>query len=390
MCFAKCEDQDKIAGNYSTMTTAYPSEFVVIICCVFVGQTVAGLLLNTYVMYKWYRDRQKTGKKAIKGGQNFITSLKIIDLIICAVVIPFAFAVLITNNETNTSICFIKEGLVMFASSGSCFGVLLISVDRYIAVTMPTKNTLTPLRIRICKCSVVVIAVVGLLLPSLCLAMGNYREGAILSKPILPCRHVVWVFQPYYLYDIYYIAWFAVAVITVSLCYRSVLQVVRRRIVMRTTTVGSSSQSTVTINLERFRKQEFKATRVAFAVVLTFLICWGPHVVVTVVQFTNPSSVIIDMVQSVCLAIAFMTTIIHPLIYSHENNDTASQSTTSDVQPRRSNEHSIRFLRNIKVTPEQTLTEVTNDASFHNDSGLTTVHKSSSTSNVFTVTEHSA
>jgi hypothetical protein len=91
---------------------------------------------------------------------------------------------------------------------------------------------------------------------------------------------------------------------------------------MRTTTISSTSSSAgENSTIEKFKKQELKATRVAFLVVVSFLVCWVPHMVLTVVQYACPEILIIDMVQAVCLAIAFLAPIIHPVIYTYETSD---------------------------------------------------------------------
>lgn len=329
----------------------YPAEFVALVCFLLAGEIIIGLSLNLYIMIRWYNDSARKITKNKRNGNNFIITLKFIDLFICATVIPFAFAVLIVNSENNLVVCFIKEGLVMFASSGSSFCVLLISVDRYIAVVWPTKHLLTPCRILTCRLIAVIFAVFGLVLPSLSLLMGFYYDAKVESLDVLPCRHVLWLFKPYYLYEIYYILSFLIAAITTFLCYHSVIKVVRRRILVRTTTVGSTSTSGTDnrSNVERFRKQEFKATRVAFAVVVSFLVCWGPHVTITVVQFTLVDSLIVDMVQSVCLVIAFLTPIIHPLIYTYETSGRRNTFITED------HSRCFTWLKGTsRVTPEQT------------------------------------
>ncbi|XP_045198878.2 melanopsin-like [Mercenaria mercenaria] len=328
----------------------YPAEFVALVCFLLAGELIIGLTLNLYIMIRWYNDKTRKAKNR-KNGNNFIITLKFMDLFICVTAIPFAFAALIVNSDHNLVVCFIKEGFVMFASSGSSFCVLLISVDRYIAIVWPTKNLLTHKRILTCRVIAVLFALIGLVLPSLSLLMGMFYTARSQSSSLLPCRHVVWIFEPNYLYEIYYIFSFLIAVIITFLCYHSVLKVVRRRLLLRATTVTHASASTQRANsyVDRFRRQEYKATRVAFAVVVSFLVCWGPHVIITVIQFTLVESLVIDMIQSVCLVIAFLTPIIHPVIYSYETNDRKDTFTMSSVPICGS-----WFKGGSRITPEQT------------------------------------
>ncbi|KAL4232766.1 hypothetical protein ACF0H5_007454 [Mactra antiquata] len=309
-------------------------------------------------MLRWCKDFKPLRNSHKRSGNHFISTLKIFDLLICATVIPCAFAVLVVDSAHNLELCFIKEGLVMLASSGSSFSVLLIAVDRYFAVVAPTKFALTPTRVRRCRIAVVIISLVGLCLPSLSLLMGQYQAGLLESVKVLPCRNVIWLFQPCYLYEIYYIFSFLVAVITTLLCYNSVLKVVRRRLLLKVTTSSSNAQNIENATVERCRRQELKATRVAFAVIVSFLVCWGPHMVVTVVQFLLPENLMVDLVQTVCLVVAFIAPIIHPVIYSYETKENSSSDnfTFANLPV-----VCIQWFKGgSKVTPEPTNTNVEN------------------------------
>lgn len=258
-------------------------------------------------------------------GNNFIINVKFLDVFICSVVIPFALTVQVIQPQNNLVPCLLKEGLIILASASSSFGVLLVSVDRYAAVVMPLKPIMTPFRKTVCRISLVLYGILGAALPLLCFTMGAYKFGVIESSKFKSCRHVVWNFKPFYLYDLYYIASFVVAMTTTVFCYRAVLRVVRERLVFRISRMASTSEDT---DFTSFKKQEIKAHRVAFAVVLSFLICWGPHAVITVVQLVIPKSVEIDMIQACGLALAFLSPIAHSMIYSYEARDTQKTNIT--------------------------------------------------------------
>lgn len=340
-----------ILSSSGDMEASYPKEFVIIISVLFAAEIIIGTMLNVYVTVKWIKDQNARSSKN-SDGNNFIATLKVIDLFICVLGIPLTLAALLVDGHYNTVVCFLKEGLVVFASSGSSVGVLLISVDRYCAIVLPTTKVFTPAKVRVCRLCVVIVGTIGLILPALSLFMGHFERGVQLSSSVLPCRHVIWLFQENYVYDVYFIVLFFVAVLCVFLCYREVVHVVRRRLTMRTMKLTSTSTGTSRSNAKafRFRRQEFRATRLAFAVVLSFLICWGPHIIVAMFQLAFPSSVVLDIVQFVCMFIAFLTTIIHPVLYTHETVERSSSnlSVTSNLP-------FLRMLfnrRSVKVTPE--------------------------------------
>lgn len=267
-------------------------------------------------------------------GNNFVINLKFLNVFICLVIIPFALIVQVVQPQYNLVPCLLKEGLIILASGSTFFGVLLVSVDRYAAVVTPLKHVITPLRKHVCRIGLVVYGVAGTVLPLLCFTMGSYKTGFFEINKYKSCRHVVWNFKPYFLYDLYYIASFVISMITTILCYRAVLKVVRTRLVLRIARMTTLCED---VDLNKFKLQEIKAHRVAFAVVASFLICWGPHVVITIIQMIIPKSTEIDMIQAVGLALAFLSPIAHSFIYSYEARNKRSDISIHGIIVRNSN-----------------------------------------------------
>lgn len=305
---------------------AYPLEFVILLCIVFTIEIVAGLAMNLYNIYHWYNRIVRRFSFENMSGHNFVINLKFLDVFICSVIIPFALIIQVVQPQYNLVPCLLKEGLIILASGSTFFGVLLVSVDRYAAVVTPLEHVITPFRKNVCRIGLVVYGVAGSVLPLLCFTVGSYKTGFFEINKYKSCRHVVWNFKPYFLYDLYYIASFVISMITTILCYRAVLKVVRQRLVLRIARMTTQCEDD-DINLNKFKLQEIKAHRVAFAVVASFLICWGPHVVITIIQMIIPKSTEIDMIQAVGLALAFLSPIAHSLIYSYEARNNESDIT---------------------------------------------------------------
>lgn len=309
----------------------YPIGFVVVISLVFAIEVVVGLSLNIYSLINFYKLRNTIQQRKNKSGCNFVITLKIIDFVICATVIPITFFVQVIDKENNLVPCLMKEGLVIMATSGSSICIMLLSVDRYVAVVLPTRSILTIHRVKICKILLCMVALTGSVLPSLCFVMGSYHYGIDESVKHKSCRHIIWMFKPFFLYDLFYILPFVVAVVITGICYKAVLKVVKQRLtqrIMRVKIVSVPASSIVgSSGLGRFRAQEIKVQRAAFAATGCFLFCWGPHVAITVVQIVLPGDNLIDMIQSACLSLAFLSTIINPIMYRYQTNEKRMKQT---------------------------------------------------------------
>lgn len=303
----------------------YPLSYVIVISVVFGIETFLGLTLNLYTLVKWFKSRKNLQQRRNNNGCHFVITLKILDFVICATVIPLALFVQVIDKEDNLVPCLMKEGLVIMATSCSSVCVMLVSIDRYVAVVLPTRTIMTAFRVKICKVFICFTALTGSALPSLCFVTGSNDYGMKESVKHKSCRHIIWLFKPFYMYDLFNILPFAVAFITTGICYKSVLNVVKFRLRQRITrvrvnTVSPISSAHEAVSMNRFRAQEIKVQRVAFAATLSFLVCWGPHVAITIVQCILPRDALIDEIQSAVLSLAFLTPIIHPLLYKYETS----------------------------------------------------------------------
>ena len=57
-------------------------------------------------------------------------------------------------------------------------------------------------------------------------------------------------------------------------------------------------------------------TKMILLIVSTFMICWGPHACTSTAIMINGTTMLLEEVQLCCLALAYSTTILHPLIYT--------------------------------------------------------------------------
>lgn len=310
---------------------SYPVAFVGLMCTLFGLQTVVGIVCNLVILIFWYLERQKRSHTRGPRGSNFVTLMKILDLWICLTAIPVCLLSLILKKENNLALCFIKEGLIMFASTSSLVCIMLVSLDRYTAVVRPTAHVFTHGRVRVCRVVVVVSAGVGSLLPLFSFLMGSYSQAKVDSTEILHCRYVVWVFKPYYFYDFYYVILFIATIFIVFICYSAVLKAAKKRLAPRINLLQVPNTGKSASDAGK-RRLESKATRMTLAIIVCFIVCWGPHVIVTLLQFGLPGSLEIDMIQTCCLFLAFLSPVLHPFIYTYEGKRHTKTNTIGSAE----------------------------------------------------------
>ena len=69
-----------------------------------------------------------------------------------------------------------------------------------------------------------------------------------------------------------------------------------------------------------WKLQDRRLTKMTLAIVSTFVICWGPHIIVSCVGL-RIQTVTVEMLRFVGLAIAFSTALLHPLLYTFMRQD---------------------------------------------------------------------
>ena len=329
---------------------SYPVAFVGIICTLFGFQILVGFVCNVVILSFWYVERQKRLHARGPRGSNFVTLMKVLDLWICVSAVPACLLALVLTKEKNLLVCFIKEGTVMFASVSSLVCIMLVSLDRYTAVVRPTSQTFTRKRVRICRVVVVLSACIGGILPSLSFFMGSYSQGKIDSTKILHCRYVVWIFQPNYFYEFYYLILFIVTVFVVITCYSAVLKAAKKRLAPKINLLQIPNPTKIANDAGK-RRLEAKATRMTLAVIVCFIVCWGPHAIVTLFQFAFPDSTEVDMIQTCCLFLAFLSPVLHPFIYTYESKRHAKTNVVGSAEISKCDNGRKKELKRINSIP---------------------------------------
>ena len=174
------------------------------------------------------------------------------------------------------------------------------------------------------------ISLVGFCCPFLTLALSNGNQFSYTNdSDDLPC--FMWVEDPTgnrVYFELYYVLLYLVANIVMIICYVKIFRLAKRRINIRMTLVkvtlnvpgsksDTSSSSSRPLAPEPIHKMHDRTlTKMTMIIVLTFMICWGPHACTSVAIMIQGTTIMLEEIQLCCLALAYSTTILHPLVYT--------------------------------------------------------------------------
>ena len=171
------------------------------------------------------------------------------------------------------------------------------------------------------------ISLVGFCCPFLTLALSNGNQFSYTNdSDHLPC--FMWVEDPTgnrIYFELYYVLLYLVANIVMIICYMKIFRLAKRRINIRMALVkvtlnvprNHSSTSSRPSAPEPIHKMHDRTlTKMTMIIVLTFMICWGPHACTSIAIMVQGTTIILEQVQLCCLALAYSTTILHPLVYT--------------------------------------------------------------------------
>uniref|UniRef100_A0A672IE04 Histamine H2 receptor n=1 Tax=Salarias fasciatus TaxID=181472 RepID=A0A672IE04_SALFA len=250
----------------------------------------------------------------------FIVSLAVTDLLLGLLVLPFS-ALLQFREEwpLGPVFCNFYISMDVMLCTASILTLLVISLDRYLAVTMPLRyaSLVLPWRVAVAMASVWTVSVAVSFLP---IQMGwntvngtvqNYGPGASEKK----CRFEL--NRPYVLTDS--VLTFYLPLLTMCWTYLRILRIARaqaKRII-------SARPTCVTMAL-----REHKATVTLAAVIGAFVVCWLPYFILFTVlglkEHPDPST---EPEFTIVLWLGYANSAINPILYGALNRDFRSAYT---------------------------------------------------------------
>lgn len=264
----------------------------------------------------------------------FIVSLAVTDLLLGLIVLPLSALLQLTNEwPLGPAFCNFYISMDVMLCTASILTLLAISLDRYLAVTMPLRyaSIVLPWRVAVAMASVWTVSVAVSFLP---IHMGwNTVNGTVQNHgpwaPERTCRFELNI--PYVLTDS--LITFYLPLLAMCWTYLRILRIARgqakRIISARPTSVtsyncrGSPSTSTsVVLSVTVVTLREHKATVTLAVVVGAFVVCWLPYFIMFTVlglqEHPDPNTV---PAFTIVLWLGYTNSALNPILYGALNRD---------------------------------------------------------------------
>ncbi|XP_059209464.1 B2 bradykinin receptor-like, partial [Centropristis striata] len=260
--------------------------------------SVLGLVLNAFVLMVFCLH-----KKACTVAEIYLSNMAAADFILMAV-LPF-WAVNAANKFNWTlpySLCTLVPLSINVNTYKSIYFLVLISIDRYVALVLPMSNQRMrrPKYAKLC-CALVWSFSLLLSVPTLV-----YREAKYIpDQNVTRCRLNYPDKETMLLFDVMLLTFgFIIPISIISYCTLKIIQALKNRI-------------------PQSLKKEQKATTLMLAVLLAFMICWVPfHLVKILLLFTvfdvlRECSImtILILCQQIFVYFAFFNSVLNPILY---------------------------------------------------------------------------
>ncbi|NWQ64999.1 OPN4 protein, partial [Neopipo cinnamomea] len=273
-------------------------------CVLIIGSI--GIIGNLLVLYAFYSN------KKLRTPQNyFIMNLAVSDFLMSASQAPMCFV-----NSLHRKWILGDIGCDLYAFCGALFGItsmmtlLAISIDRYLVITKPLQSIQWTSK----KRTIQVIAVVWLYSLGWSLAPLFGWSSYVPEGLMISCT---WDYVTYSPANRSYTmilccCVFFIPLIIIFLCYLSMFLAIRRtgRDVQK---LGSCSRKS---HLSQSMKNEWKLAKIAFVVIIVFVLSWSPYACVTLIAWAGRGNTLTPYSKSVPAVIAKASAIYNPIIYA--------------------------------------------------------------------------
>uniref|UniRef100_A0A3P8TMY1 G-protein coupled receptor 22 n=1 Tax=Amphiprion percula TaxID=161767 RepID=A0A3P8TMY1_AMPPE len=339
LCFAVTVSVNSNISIREGWSTPYPLGFQVSLTTVLMLELVLGFSSNLTVLVLYCAQ-----SNLVDSVSNLVTvNLHVLDILVCVLCLPLTVAViLLPSNESGVgslaTLCCFHEACVTFTSVATAVNVLVISLDRYDISVRPASRLLTPRRAALLLAAVWAVSLAVFFLPFL---EGDFFSSIWQNRTLLCVGG-----QGYYTgLAMYYhlllqVPCFFIAVAVMLFTYSRILQALNIRIgshMMRSTlsaqthantplpasSMGVQASVSAIIALRRAvrrhrdrRERQRRVLKMSLIIISTFLGCWAPLSAVNVLILCMGPSDSLVRLRLCFLAMAYGTTIFHPLLYA--------------------------------------------------------------------------
>uniref|UniRef100_A0A8C2YVH1 G-protein coupled receptor 22 n=1 Tax=Cyclopterus lumpus TaxID=8103 RepID=A0A8C2YVH1_CYCLU len=318
-------------------STPYPLGFQVSLTTVLMLELVLGFSSNLTVLVLYCAQ-----SNLVDSVSNLVTvNLHVLDILVCLLCLPLTVAViLLPANESGVgslaTLCCFHEACVTFTSVATAVNVLVISLDRYDISVRPASRLLTTRRAALLLAAVWAVSLAVFFLPFL---EGDFFSSGVEDNKDEESRGYYTGLAMYY-HLLLQVPCFFIAVVVMLFTYSKILQALNIRIgshLMRTSastqthatsplpasTMGVQASVSAIIALRRAvrrhrdrRERQRRVLKMSLLIISTFLGCWAPLSAVNVLILCMGPSDSLVRLRLCFLAMAYGTTIFHPLLYA--------------------------------------------------------------------------
>uniref|UniRef100_A0A3Q2QD73 Probable G-protein coupled receptor 22 n=1 Tax=Fundulus heteroclitus TaxID=8078 RepID=A0A3Q2QD73_FUNHE len=274
---------------------------------------------------------------------NMVTvNLHVLDVVVCLLCVPLTLVVVLLPPGPNLALlCCFHEACVTFASIATAINILVISLDRYDISVRPANRLLTTRRAALLLAAVWVTSVAVFFMPFLEVQWSVAAEPEETSqatnslavrgtaRPAWRNRTLLCVGgQGYYTgLGMYYhlilqVPIFFTTVAVMLFTYSRILRALNIRIGEQST-MGVQASVSAIIALRRAvrrhrdrRERQRRVFKMSLIIITTFLGCWAPLSVTNILILSMGPSDILVSLRLWFLALAYGTTVSHPLLYA--------------------------------------------------------------------------
>nr|XP_046247887.1 trace amine-associated receptor 13c-like [Scatophagus argus] len=195
-----------------------------------------------------------------------LLSLAVSDLLVGLASMPLAINNLVSCQNIDKISCALSYLLAFILTSASVGSMVLIAVDRYVAICYPLRYSfiITTSRVKMCVCLCWMCSVIY----NLIILKGNWSQ-IVLSNP---CHEVCTIIIDYISGAVDLILTFFGPVIVIIVLYVRVFVVAVSQARVMRSQISAAKSNTVTV-----KKSELRAARTLGIVLLVFIICLCPY-----------------------------------------------------------------------------------------------------------------
>ncbi|KAG9494214.1 hypothetical protein GDO78_001848, partial [Eleutherodactylus coqui] len=244
----------------------------------------------------------------------FILNLAAADLLVGLMCILEALDDFLDDEfDTSLFLCLLRLCFTVTPCIGSILTLLLISLDRYLAVMMP----LYYIKIMNTKCvgiSLAVLWVVSFFVGHMPLITPSLQHSNYTGV----CG-LFYAAKSDYLYVLCFVI-FLPALVTIVCLHTAVGRVayLHYRQIQRTRAVSGLPSN------HPARSSHFKAARTVLIVIICFALSWGPYYIIGIIQATCTSCKLVDMLKDILFVLGEANSLLNPIIYTFSCRDIRS------------------------------------------------------------------